>query len=65
MRFIRVAIIANWKLYPIPRDKDVKYRPYTQFLKVVTATSHLLIITITNWYLKQNPGVKVQFYKIL
>ena len=32
MRFIRGAVIASWKLYPIPRLDDVKYRRPRQSL---------------------------------
>ena len=38
MRFIRGAIIANWKLFPIPRHDDLKYSRHWQFLTVSTET---------------------------
>jgi len=55
MRFIRVAIIANWKLYPIPRHADVKYRPHRQFLKETTVSSSLTNLNshqtlVTLWF---------------
>ena len=38
MRFIRGAIIANWKLFPIPRRDDLKYSRHWQFLTVSAET---------------------------
>ena len=38
MRFIRGAIIASWKLYPIPRLGDLKYSRLWQFLTVSEET---------------------------
>ena len=35
MRFIRDAIIASWKLIPIPRSVDVKYRPPCNLLRLL------------------------------
>lgn len=38
MRFILGMIIANWKLFPIPRRDDLKYSRHWQFLTVSAET---------------------------
>ncbi len=36
MRFYRGVVIASWKLIPISRNDDVKYRRHLQFLETTT-----------------------------
>ena len=57
MRFNRGAIIASWKLYPIPRLDVVKYRRLWQFLIAHTRAPN----NVMNWKCIKAQTVVFQF----
>ena len=51
MRFTRGAVIADWKLFPIPRKNDLKYSRLCNFWRPMRGLNHKL----KKWkHLKQN-----------
>ncbi len=65
MRFYRGVVIASWKLIPISRNDDVKYRRHLQFLETTTVVESQNKISDVLWTMSYFFTALRTYFKII